>query len=84
MRFKVDENLPIDAAEILRANGHDAMAIFDQQMVGERVPKIASVCRAEGRALVTLDVDFFDIWTYPPAAHPGIVILRGSQMGQVS
>ncbi|MFN5947780.1 MAG: DUF5615 family PIN-like protein, partial [Pirellulaceae bacterium] len=31
MRFKVDENLPIDVAEILRANNHDAMTIFDQE-----------------------------------------------------
>jgi len=35
MRFKVDENLPVDVAEFLRPNGHDAMTIFDQQMVGE-------------------------------------------------
>jgi len=35
MRFKVDENLPIDAAELLRAIGHDAMTIFDQQMIRE-------------------------------------------------
>jgi len=76
MRFKVDENLPIDAAELLRANGLDAMTIFDQQMVGEPDPKVASVCRVEERALVTLDLDFSDIRTYPSAAYPGIIILR--------
>ncbi len=76
MRFKVDENLPIDVAEILRANSHDAMTIFDQEMVGEPDPRVASVCRVEQRALVTLDLDFSDIRTYPPAAHPGIIILR--------
>jgi predicted nuclease of predicted toxin-antitoxin system len=76
MRFKVDENLPIDVAEILRANNHDAMTIFDQEMVGQPDLKVASVCRAEERALVTLDLDFSDIRTYPPAAHAGIIILR--------
>jgi predicted nuclease of predicted toxin-antitoxin system len=76
MRFKVDENLPIDAAELLRANGHDAMTIFDQQMVGEPDPKVASVCKAEERAIITLDLDFSDIRTYPPSAYPGIIILR--------
>lgn len=76
MRFKVDENLPIDVAEILRANNHDAMTIFDQEMVGRPDPKVASVCRAEERALVTLDLDFSDIRTYPPAEHAGIIILR--------
>ena len=76
MRFKVDGNLPIDVAELLRANGHDAMTIFDQQMVGELDPKVASVCKAEERTLITLDLDFSDIRTYPPGAYPGIVILR--------
>jgi hypothetical protein len=40
MRFKVDENLPIDVAEILRANNHDAMTIFDQEMVSTCHPRI--------------------------------------------
>ena len=76
MRFKVDENSPIDIAELLRGNGHDAMTIFDQQMVGEPDPKVASICSAEERALVTLDLDFSDVRTYPPGAYPGIIILR--------
>lgn len=76
MRFKVDENLPIDVAEILRAKGHDAMTIFDQQMVGEVDPKVARVCKAEERAIVTLDLDFSDIRTYAPGEYPGSIILR--------
>jgi len=52
------------------------MTIFDQQIVGEPDPQVASVCSAEERALVTLDLDFSDIRTYPPAAYLGIIILR--------
>ena len=40
MQFKVDENLPAEVAELLRANMHDAMTIFDQLMVGELDPKM--------------------------------------------
>ena len=76
MRFKVDENLPIDVAKVLRAHSHDAMTIFDQQMVGELDPRVASVCKSEDRALITLDLDFSDIRTYPPNEYPGIIILR--------
>ena len=75
-RFKIDENLPIEVAEVLKAAGHDAMTIFDQSMVGNLDPKVASVCKAEGRVLVTLDLDFSDIRTYPPAEFPGIIVLR--------
>jgi predicted nuclease of predicted toxin-antitoxin system len=76
MRFKIDENLPIEVAELLRANMHDSMTIFDQNMVGELDSKIASVCKSEERALITLDLDFSHIRIYPPSEYPGIIILR--------
>lgn len=68
MRFKIDENLPAEVAELLQASKHDAMTIFDQRMVGELDPKVASVCKSEERALITLDLDFSDIRTYPPTS----------------
>jgi len=76
MRFKIDENLPIEAAEALAAAGHDAQTIHDQAMVGNPDPQVAAVCRSEQRALVTLDLDFSDIRAYPPADYPGIIVLR--------
>jgi len=76
MQFKIDENLPTDAAELLRDAGHDALTIHDQQMVGEPDPQVASVCQVEQRAIVTLDLDFSDIRTYPPGDYHGIVVLR--------
>lgn len=76
MRFKLDENLPVTAAELLSSAGHDALTIHDQQMVGEPDPRVAAVCLAEQRVLVTLDLDFSDIRTYPPSEFPGIIVLR--------
>ena len=76
MRFKVDENLPAEVAELLRLHGHDAMTIFDQKMVGDLDSKVAAVCQVENRALITLDLDFADIRTYPPAGFSGIIVLR--------
>ena len=63
-------------AELLREHGHDALTIIDQEMVGELDHKVASVCKAEQRALITLDLDFSDIRTYPPGQYPGLLILR--------
>lgn len=31
MRFKVDENLPVEAAEVLRQAGHEAATVLEQQ-----------------------------------------------------
>jgi predicted nuclease of predicted toxin-antitoxin system len=76
MRFKVDENLAIEVAEVLRAAGHDATTVNDQGIGGAHDPEIASVLRHENRAILTLDVGFADIRLYPPREYPGIVVLR--------
>lgn len=81
MQFKLDENLPRSLVAMFTSAGHDAVSTFDQGLVGEPDSRIASVCRNEGRALVTLDGGFADIRAYPPADHPGIIVLRLRQQG---
>ena len=76
MRFKIDENLPIEVADVLERAGHDAKTIADQQMSGQIDSNIARVCLAEHRVLITLDIDFADIRTYPPSDYPGLIVLR--------
>ena len=76
MRFKLDENLPVELAEMFREAGHDAVTVLDQHLVGAWDSKLASVCRYEDRAIVTLDTDFADIRTYSPDAYPGLVVFR--------
>ncbi len=76
MRFKTDENLPGEAAELLRSAGHDALTVFEQSLGGEPDPDLASICRREQRALVTLDLGFADIRTYPPEEYQGLIVLR--------
>jgi predicted nuclease of predicted toxin-antitoxin system len=75
-KFKVDENLPTEAAELLASAGHDAVTVGDQRMVGQSDTNVAMVCKREGRAVVTLDLDFADIRTYPPGDYAGIIVLR--------
>ncbi len=76
MRFKLDENLPVDLADVFREAGHDAVTVLDQDLVGARDSDLASVCLGEGRVIVTFDTDFADIRTYPPGAYPGLVVFR--------
>jgi predicted nuclease of predicted toxin-antitoxin system len=52
------------------------MTIVEQQLSGAPDTTVASVCRAEGRVLVTLDLDFADIRTHPPGTGPGVIVLR--------
>ena len=37
MRFKTDENLPIELTELLRQHQHDALSVQDQQMAGRAI-----------------------------------------------
>lgn len=74
--LKVDENLPVEASVLLRQAGHDALSVHDQQLVGSPDSGVAAVCQIERRALLTLDLDFADIRTYPPEDFSGIIVLR--------
>lgn len=76
MKFKVDENLPVELAEELRTAGHDAVTVFGQRLIGTADLSLAEVCRRESRIMVTLDLDFADIRTYPPEEYPGLIVLR--------
>jgi predicted nuclease of predicted toxin-antitoxin system len=76
MKFKTDENLPVDIAELLRQHQHDALTVLDQQLGGQPDPTLAAVCQAESRAIVTRDLDFSDIGQYPPDDFAGIIVLR--------
>lgn len=80
MKFKLDENLPVELAELFRTHGHDVQTVLDQNLGGASDSALAKVCRQEWRAMVTLDTDFSNIRTYPPKEYSGIVVFRlGSQ-----
>ena len=76
MRFKVDENLPVEASAILCDAGHDAVTVVGQEMSGAADAEIGLICQEEGRVLVTLDTDFADIRAYPPEDYAGLIVLR--------
>jgi predicted nuclease of predicted toxin-antitoxin system len=64
MKFKVDENLPVDIA-----------GIYDIS--------ISKICQNEQRILLTLDLGFSDIRTYPPSEHEGIIVLRLNRQDKI-
>ena len=54
---------------------HDVVSMWDQGRSGAPATNLAHVCRAEGRALITLDLDFADIRAYPPEEYQGLTVL---------
>jgi predicted nuclease of predicted toxin-antitoxin system len=82
-RFKVDENLPAAVAEMLRAEGHDAMTVLEQGLGGRADLEIHRICRDEGRAILTLDRGFGDPRRHPTTRGPGVIVLRPPSQDRV-
>lgn len=81
MHFKLDENLPADAAEFLRISGDEASNVLEQGLRGHSDFKIAERCRRDRQVIVTFDLDFADVRVYPPAMFSGIIVLRLKRKG---
>ena len=75
-RFKLDENVPRDAAVLVRTAGHDVHSVLDEKLGGGTDTQLLDVCRKEDRILITLDLDFADIRSYRPSDSAGIWVLR--------
>ncbi|MEO5359484.1 MAG: DUF5615 family PIN-like protein [Nitrospirota bacterium] len=82
MQFKIDENLPVEIAQMLINAGHDAITVNEQQMTGAADIFLIERCKDENRVLVTLDKDFSDIRAYPPEKYAGIMIMRVARQGK--
>ena len=84
MTFKIDENLPKDAAELLRSRGFDAETVSEERLAGADDDFIAAIVQRENRVLITLDLDFSDIRTNPPEHYSGIVVLRPKAQDKIA
>lgn len=81
MRIKIDEDLPRALAAELRAAGHDARTVPEQDMSGWKDQELWSVVQAEERFFITGDKGFADIRANPPGEHAGVLLLRPDQDG---
>jgi|SRR5215210_6822641 len=82
MRFKLDENLPTEILADLRAAGHEADSVHDENLDGKPDSSILARVRDEQRILLTLDKGIGDIRSYSPADYPGIVLFRPASTGR--
>jgi predicted nuclease of predicted toxin-antitoxin system len=76
MKFKVDEDLPIELAHLLNEAGHDAVTVHDEKLGWADDDDIVPVCQREARAFLTFDLGFSDIRSYPPSKYPGLIVFR--------
>ena len=84
MRFKLDENLPIELAHDVRATGHDCETVVDEGLTGAPDDMVLQRSRAEVRVLLTMDKGIADVRSYPPNHLEGIVRLRPASAGRMA
>ena len=84
MRFKVDENLPDEASDLLREAGHDSATVHDENLRGADDRVLAAQVQREKRALISLDLDFSDIRTYPPQDYDGMIVIRSTRQDKLT
>jgi predicted nuclease of predicted toxin-antitoxin system len=76
MKFKLDENLGSRTAQLIAESGHDAETVAQERLGGTNDERLFELCIAEGRGLISLDLDFADVLRFPPHNTPGIAVLR--------
>jgi predicted nuclease of predicted toxin-antitoxin system len=81
---KLDENLGRDHVAFLRGLGYEADRVHDQGLSGASDATVWQRVYAEGRFLITLDLDFSDLRRFQPGTHPGILLVRARNKSRVA
>jgi len=72
LKLKLDENLGKRLAELFQAAGYDTATVPGQRMSGAADSDLIKRCHDEGRAIVTLDLDFGNPLLFRPSQYYGI------------
>ena len=81
MKIKLDENLPARLVANLHGYGHEVATVLDEGLEGRPDADVWQAAQAEGRFLITQDLDFSDTRRFAPGTHPGLLLVRLREPG---
>ena len=76
LRFFSDQCVPAEITDILRRHGHQVTLLREVLPIRSLDPVVIAKAQELGAILLSLNGDFADIVTYPPANYQGIVGLQ--------
>ena len=82
MKFKIDENLPIEIIDEIRSLGHEADSIIDEGLKGFADTEILAAAKTSRRILLTMDKGIASVRVHPPEQFEGIVLFRPKRAGR--
>jgi predicted nuclease of predicted toxin-antitoxin system len=82
VRFKVDENLPAEIAEALRASGYAADTVGEEGLSGSSDLDVVAAAASDARILLTLDKGIASQVRRVAVLHHGIVLFRPKSTGR--
>ncbi len=82
MRFKLDENLPLEIVADLRTAGHEIDSVYEQRLAGAPDEAILAAAHRERRILLTMDKGIGDLRRLASSSFSGIVLFRPRATGR--
>lgn len=76
LSFFADQCVPSSVVRALRDAGHDVAVLREHLPPNAPDPLVLQTAQEMGCMLVSLNGDFADIVSYPPATHRGIIALQ--------
>lgn len=76
MNILIDEDLPRAVADVLRSRNYDAIHVVNAGLGGATDKTVFEEAQKRGALLISADMGFANVITYPPGSHAGIVVLR--------
>jgi len=76
MRIKLDENIPTRLSRVLAALGHETDTVVGEGLRGCDDMEVWRAAQTAGRFLVTQDLRFSDLRSFPPGTHHGVLLVR--------
>lgn len=76
MNFKIDDNLPAEIRDDLRAVAHDPEPVSDEGLTGSPDEVLLGYFRREKRKFLALDTGIAEARSYPPDHCHGFIVFR--------